>query len=160
MSTRAEALADRLEQGAQALATLAESLSDAEWHLIVPNENRSIGVLIHHVATVYPFEIAAARALAAGKSITGVTWASIDHGNAQHAQDHAVVDKQATLALLRQNSRAAADQVRAFTDTELDCAAPVSLYGDAPLTAQFAIEDHALRHGFHHLAAIRAVLNR
>jgi hypothetical protein len=158
--TRSEALADRLEQGAQALAALAESLSVAEWQLIVPNEARSIGVLIHHVATVYPFEIAAARALAMGKPITGVTWASIDHGNAQHAQDHAVVDRQATLDLLRQNSRVAADQVRTFTDAELNCVAPVSLYADAPLTAQFALEDHALRHSFHHLANIRAVLDR
>ena len=97
MKTRAEALADRLEQGAQALVTLAERLSDAEWQRVVPNERRTIGVLIHHVATFYPFEIAAARALAAGKPIIEVTSASIDHANAQHAQYHAVVADQAPM---------------------------------------------------------------
>jgi hypothetical protein len=34
----------------------------------------------------------------------------------------------------------------------------VSLNADAPLTCQFFIEDHALRHSYHHLARIRATL--
>jgi hypothetical protein len=36
----------------------------------------------------------------------------------------------------------------------------VSLNADAPLTTQFFIEDHALRHSFHHLARIRAALGK
>jgi hypothetical protein len=36
----------------------------------------------------------------------------------------------------------------------------VSLNADAPLTAQFFIEDHALRHSFQHLASIRSALGR
>lgn len=43
-------------------------------------------------------------------------------------------------------------------DEQLDSAAPVSLNADAPLTAQFVVEDHALRHSWHHLAKIKAVL--
>jgi len=35
---------------------------------------------------------------------------------------------------------------------------PVSLNADAPLTPQFLIEDHALRHRWRHLAKIKAVL--
>jgi hypothetical protein len=31
----------------------------------------------------------------------------------------------------------------------------VSLNADAPLTCQFMLEDHAVRHSYHHLAAIR-----
>ena len=49
--------------------------------------------------------------------------------------------------------------VRAFSDDELDQAAPLSLDDDAPVTAQFVIEDHALRHSWHHLALIRAAVN-
>lgn len=44
-------------------------------------------------------------------------------------------------------------------DAELEKASTVSLNGDAPLTTQFFIEDHALRHSFHHLDRIRATLN-
>jgi hypothetical protein len=78
----------------------------------------------------------------------------------KHASDHAAVTKAAALELLRQNSREAADAVRAFTDDELDRAAPFSLSFGAPVTCQFVIEDHALRHSWHHLTRIRAALNR
>jgi DinB superfamily len=160
MSTRANALAARLEQGAQTLAAFAEGLSDAEWQMVVPTDARSVGTLVHHVASVYSGEVDLAREVASGKPITGLTWDMVAEGNAQHAQAHATVNKQETLELLQRNSRMAADRVRQFTDEELDRAAAVSLNGNAPLTAQFLIEDHALRHSFHHLANIRAVLNR
>jgi hypothetical protein len=80
--------------------------------------------------------------------------------NSQHAQDHGGVTKQAALDLLRRNSREAADAVRTFTDEELDSAAPFSLSFGAPVTAQFVIEDHALRHSWHHFARIRKALGR
>jgi hypothetical protein len=34
------------------------------------------------------------------------------------------------------------------------------LNSDAPLTCQFMLEDHAVRHSYHHLAGIRAALGR
>ena len=160
MGKRAEALADRLEQGAQALAAFAEGLSDAEWQTPVPRDGRKVGVTVHHVASVYPLEIDLARELAAGKPITGATWDVIAEMNAKHAQEHDRVSKQEALEFLRQNSKAAAARLREFTDEELDSAAPVSLYADAPLTAQFFIEDHAVRHSFHHLGKMKAALNR
>jgi hypothetical protein len=55
---------------------------------------------------------------------------------------------------------AAAAAVRALTDKELDQAAPFSLSLDAPVTAQFVIEDHAMRHSWHHLARIRKASGR
>ncbi len=82
------------------------------------------------------------------------------HMNAEHAQKNGTVGKPETLALLRRNSKAAVDAVRAFSDEQLDAAAPVSLNAEAPLTSQFIIEDHALRHSFHHLARIRAAVGR
>jgi hypothetical protein len=160
MGKRANALADRIEQGAGALAALAESLSDAEWQAIVPGEERPVGVLIHHVASVYPLEVQLAQGLAMGKPIVGVTWDAVAEMNAGHARDNAGASKQDTLELLRRNSKQAADAIRSLNDDDLDNAAPVSLNSDATLTAQFFIEDHALRHSMHHLANIRAVLHR
>jgi hypothetical protein len=86
MSARTEGLAKTLEQGAHALATFADGLSDAEWQTRLPNDGRTIGVVLDRVA-------------------------------------------------------------------------PNSLYGGAPLTCQFMLEDHAVRHSFHHLARIRAALS-
>lgn len=158
MGRRSRSLAERIEQGANALADYAEGLSDTQWsHRVLP-DGRTVGVIIHHVASVYPLEIQLAQTLAAGKPITGATWAGIAEMNAGHARDHATVGKAETLALLRLNSQVAAEAVRAIPDEDLDRAAPVSLNADAPLTAQFFIEDHALRHSFHHLAKIRAAL--
>ena len=53
---------------------------------------------------------------------------------------------------------AAAAAIRALSDEELDQNAPVSLNSDAPLTCQFVLEDHAVRHSYHHLAKIKAAL--
>jgi hypothetical protein len=160
MSIRTEALARRIESGANALADLAEGLSEAEWRTIIPDEGRTVGILVHHVAVSYPLEIGAARAIAAGQPIAGLTWDVVAHMNAQHAQENHAVDRSTAIQLLRQNGRQAANDVRAFTDDDLDSAAAVSLNSDAPLTTQFVIEDHALRHSYHHMAAIRAVLDR
>ena len=126
----------------------------------VPPDGRQAGVMVHHVASMYPIEVDLARTIASGKAVTGLSWADVAKLNAGHAHDHAAVGKQETVELLRRNARAAADAVRALTDQELDRAAPVSLNADAPLTAQFFIEDHALRHSFHHLAKIRAAVRR
>jgi DinB superfamily len=158
MSRRAEVLAERIEQGAEALAAFAQGLSDAQWRKVVPPDGRQAGVIIHHVASVYPIEIHLATELASGKRVEGVTWAVVADMNAKHATEHAAVSKQDTIELLRRNSHAAAEAVRAFTDEQLDRAAPVSLNADAPLTTQFLIEDHALRHSWHHLAKIKAAL--
>ena len=50
--------------------------------------------------------------------------------------------------------------VRTFTDQELGNAAPFPLSFGAPVTAQFIIEGHAMRHSWHHLAAIRKALTQ
>jgi len=157
---RANALAERLEQGAQALATLASSLTDAEWQTRIPKDGRKIGVVVHHVATMYPLEIQLAQLLAGGKPVVGVTMDNVHQINAAHAKEHDAVTKEAALDLLRKNSTAAAAAIRAFGDDELDRAAPASLYADAPITCQFMLEDHAVRHSYHHLAKIRAALQR
>ncbi len=156
---RSQALADRLEQGARALATLAGGLTDAQWQTRIPKDGRKVGVVVHHVATMYPLEIQLAQALASGNAIEGVTWDAVNDINAKHAGEQDSVTKEAALDLLRRNSAAAAAAIRALSDAELDKAAPVSLNSDAPLTCQFFIEDHALRHSYHHLAKIRGAIN-
>jgi hypothetical protein len=157
MSQRTEALASALEQGARALATFASELTEEEWQRPLPHDGRKIGVIVNHVATVYPVEIMFARSVAAGKP-EPITAEAINQMNAGHAQQNDGIAKQETLELLAANSAAAAAAIRTFTDQELDTVAPVPLYGNAPLTCQFVLEDHAVRHSFHHLARIEAAL--
>ena len=158
---RAALLADRIEEGAALLAAFAEGVSEQEWRAPVSAADcRSVGLIVHHVASMYPIEIDIARAIASGKAVTDVTWAAVAELNAKHAYEHAEETKATALELLRRNSREAAKGVRAFSDEELDRAAPFSLSFGAPVTAQFVIEDHALRHSWHHLARIRKALGR
>ena len=157
---RADRLAERLEQGARSLAALAAGLSEEEWRTRMPKDGRTVGVIVHHVASVYPIEIELAQRLSAGQTIDGVTVDDIHAMNARHAQEHADVSRTAAIELLEQNSANAAAAIRALSDEELDRAATASLYGGAPITCQFMLEDHAVRHSFHHLAKVRAALKR
>jgi hypothetical protein len=160
MEKRSEALAVRLEAGAAALASFAATLTEAEWQTRLPKDGRKVGVVVHHVASVYPIEIQLAQALAGGNAITGVTWDVVKTMNHDHSEKHDGVTREAALDLLATNSAAAAKAIRALSNEELDRAAPVSLNSDAPLTCQFMLEDHAVRHSYHHLAKIRAALGR
>lgn len=155
---RSEGLADRLEQGARSLEAFASALTDAEWQSRVPGDGRKVGVIVHHVASAYPVEIKLAEVLASGQPIKGVTMDNIHEMNAAHALENDNATKEATLDLLRRNSDAAAAAIRALSDEDLDRAAPVSLYGNATLTCQFVLEDHAVRHSYHHLSRLRRTL--
>lgn len=156
--SRAARLADRLEQGARDLLTLAIEIPDAEWNRPIPHDGRKIGVVVHHVATMYPLEIKLAQLLADGQPVVGVTWDDVHVINAAHAKEHDAVTRAEAVELLRRNSAMAAAAIRAMSDEELDRAAPASLYADAPITCQFMLEDHAVRHSYHHVAKIRAAL--
>lgn len=159
VNSRAQALADRLEEGARALAAFASALTDAQWQTRVIKDGRKIGVVVHHVASVYPLEIQLAQTLAAGQPVTGVTMDHVHAMNAAHAKESDAVARDATIDLLRHNSAAAAAAVRALDDQALDRAAAASLYSNAPITCQFMLEDHAVRHSYHHLASIQRTLN-
>ena len=158
MSKRAENLAAALENGALALASFASNLTESEWQRTVPKDGRKIGVVVHHVATVYPLEISLAQGVGKGDPVVGLNMEVIHKMNAGHAEENDAVTKEETLKLLTQNSADAATAIRALTDEQLDTAVPVSLYADAPLTCQFVLEDHAVRHSYHHLAKIQAAL--
>ena len=159
MSQRSNVLAERLEQGARDLAAFASNLTAAQWSTPVPKDGRTVGVIVHHVANMYPIEIQIAQTLASGQPVAGVTWDDVHGINAAHARDFAGVTKAAALELLQKNSAAAAAAIRGLTSEQLDRAATVSLNNDAPLTCQFLLEDHAVRHSYHHLAVIRRALN-
>lgn len=158
MNTRAAALARRIETGAAELAAFARTLSNDEWETVVPPDGRTVGVIVHHVANMYPVEVELARELALGRAIVGVTWDVVAEINAKHAAEYAGVTRLEALSFLERQSRAAAEAVRGFSDEELDRAGAVSLNAYAPLTAQFFLEDHAVRHSWHHLAKIRRAL--
>jgi hypothetical protein len=158
MGRRSESLAARIEEGATALADFAKKLTDAQWKTVVPKDGRTVGVTVHHVASMYPIEMGVVSSVAGGKAVTDVTWDVVADINATHAKENANVSKQAALDLLAKNSKAAADDVRKLTDEQLDRVLPFSLSYGAPVTTQFVIEDHPMRHPWHHLFRVKKAL--
>ena len=57
MGTQSEALAKRVEQGAESLAQFAETLSDAQWRSTVAPDGRQVGVIIAAAREHVPVEI-------------------------------------------------------------------------------------------------------
>ncbi len=161
MGARAAVLADRILEGAAGLAAFAEGLTDSEWTTRVSaTDSRTVGQIVNHVALVYPIEVDLAMTIGKGTPVTEVTWPVVADLNANHAREHAAPTKAETLVRLRDNSQAAATAVRGMSDEQLDTAAAFGLSYNAPVTAQFVVEDHALRHSWHHLAKIRAAVGR
>ena len=104
-SSRAELLASRIEGGATLLANFAEGLSDTEWHTPVSKtDSRTVGVIVYHVANMYPIEVQVAQAIAGGNAITDVTWEAVAQINGKHASEQGDVTKAAARELLRKNS--------------------------------------------------------
>jgi hypothetical protein len=158
MSAVANQLANRILQGSNELAAFAEQLTDAEWKTPVIGDGRSIGVVVHHVASMYPLEVELTLILANGNPITGATKEGVDQINADHDKEFKNVGKTETLRLLKDNANLAAEVVRNLSDEELQNFNTISLNADAPLTCQFFVEDHPVRHSFHHLAKMRETL--
>src|SRR4026209_2412619 len=107
MSKRSFELARRLELGAVALEAFASSLTEFEWQSRVPGDGRKIGVVVHHVASMYPIEIKFVQTLAKGEAIEGVTPDVVNKINADHAKKFDGVTKEEAIELLKQNSAAA-----------------------------------------------------
>ncbi len=158
-SARAEALADRVEQGARELIAAVEAMSDENWGQDCPGEQRSVGTLVHHVGTAYLAERDLVSALAQGEDLSGLTWEMVDKGNAQHAGEHAHCTKEEALNLVRRNSASAAEVVRGLSDEQLDRTVRLRLHWEAPLTVQYVIEQHPVAHPYVHLESIRAALS-
>ena len=96
---------------------LASTLNDEQWNTkISSHDGRTVGVVVHHVGTMYPIEIDLAQKLAAGQAVEGVTWDAVHELNANHAREHATCTKEEAIELVQRNSRAAAAAVRALSD--------------------------------------------
>ena len=159
MATRAEVLAERIEQGAEEFIAAVESLSDEQWQTPCGSEQRSVGVLVHHVGTMYPIEADVVRMLAENGEAPGVDWPAVHGINADHATTNAAADKSAAIALVRNNVQAAVETVRGLSDAQLDRVAPNALAWNAPMTVQNFIENHPIAHPYSHLESIQIALN-
>jgi len=145
---KSEALAARVEARAGALAEFAATLSEAEWQMRLPVDGRKIGAVVHHVASMYPVEIHLASLLAAGQvSLNSDAPSPASICVRFLAQEtFGGTDQRLTWSVIPKN----------MTDDEKRSSVPPALRRGK----RFLVEDHAVRHSYHHFAGIRAAVGR
>ena len=122
-SERAAALADEFAAANDAAIALAESCSESQWRTVVPGEEWTVGVVLHHVAEGHAQGARWLRSMAAGDGVAD-TGDDIDRHNVTHAEQWSDVSVVDTVALLRDNGQRTEALLRALTDEELDRTAP------------------------------------
>jgi len=155
-TARGEEIADQLTRATSELLAYVEPFTLAQWQTHCPNEARSAGVLVHHVALALANPTPLIVDVAEGRPFPPLTSEMIDHQNARHAEQYANVGQAETVALLRANRTTAVAQLRALTDTQLERTTTASVFGPAPVTAQQLTEFLLIGHTLGHLASIQA----
>lgn len=156
-SERASALADDFAAAnAEALAFVV-GCSASEWGTVVPGEEWTVGVVLHHIAEGHANAAGWLRAMADGVGVPHSA-ESIDEDNVDHAQRAADVGRVETSALLVENGTRLELLLRGLSDQELDQVAPFGPAGGnaLPTSALAAVAaGHVRDHLSHAVAAVR-----
>jgi uncharacterized damage-inducible protein DinB len=152
MMTQAQELAERFEQANNDVIAAAERYSDEQWRAHCADEERSVGVMAHHIASSHPMLIGMMQTIASGQQLPPITGDMIHQANAAHALEHAGCSKDETLELLRRNGAEAANAIRSLSDDQLQIQVTVPFLGAQPVTLRQYIEGLVIGHIAMHLA--------
>jgi hypothetical protein len=155
-SERGTALAEDFAAANQEVVAFAQSCSEVEWALEVPEEQWPVGVVVHHIAESHEHGLQWLSLMARGQAVTD-TATGIDDDNAAHAARAATIGRDETLGLLEANATALERALRALSDEELDRTAPFGP-ADGRELSTVALAAVAARHPREHLAHARAAV--
>lgn len=151
-------LISQLEGATAATTAVIKKCSEADWQTVVSEEQRSVGVVCHHIAYAYPFVVDWACQLAGGEGVPPITYDDVHALNHQHAEAQVNVDRAATLALLEANTAVAKEKLGALSDADLQTSAPFPLIGGQPIKVQQMVQWFLINHAHNHLEAINQSL--
>ncbi len=162
-TSRSARLADQFEAAQSRFIALVESLTDETWRKRGRNapgprvndedETRPVGVIAHHVASTQPWIMSRIRAIIEDGPTPSVDFKIV---NADHAVEHSGVTNDEVLALLRENLRSIAGEVRAIPDHMLDKERQLP---SGTMTVQQRIERVLIGHMQAHQASIEATID-
>jgi len=155
-SERGTALGDEFAATNREVMVFARSCSPAQWATVVPGEDWSVGVVIHHIAEGHGNVVRWLEAMAQGEAVSD-TQADIDQVNVVHAAHAGACSVEETLALLGENGARAEALLRSLTDEKLDQMAPFGPAGGRSLPT-VAVAGAASGHAQEHLAHARSAL--
>ena len=157
MSTRAEQLADELQQVTDEVAAYIEGIPDEALQGTCAAEQCTVAALACHIADGYgPILEGLVKPVAEGTEGPRYSMEELAQWNAAAAQENAAQPKAVALERLRTQAPPAIDYVRALTDEQLQRTGTLPFGGD-PMTAEAVIPHILIGHPREHLASIQAV---
>lgn len=133
--------------------------SDDDWARAGADDERTVGVIAFHMATVQGGLSGLIGAVVAGKPTNAPgSIEEIDKMNADHARNHATVDQEEVVNALSASGQAFVTQLRRLSDEDLDRSVGV-LVGNE-LTIGQVIQFAVIGHQREHLESIRGALPR
>jgi hypothetical protein len=149
-SERAAAIADEFVAVNGEVIAFAESCTESQWRTVVPGEEWTVGVVIHHIAEGHTGVQGWLAAMVAGEAVSD-TAADIDGNNVVHAESAAEAGIAETIALLQENGRSLERLLRGLSDEDLDRTAPFGP-ADGQSLPVAALAGATSRHPREHLA--------
>jgi hypothetical protein len=160
MSQRVNELADEFDAVHREVVAFCEGLSETDWETIVPDEQRTVGVLVQHIAIGYTAESALIRAIVTGQPLPAIYTdrAILDEANARDAVDLLPGTKADALTSLDRHARRTDRYLRSLSDEDLAKSEEIGIFGGANWTVESLIERIILGHPKSHLTGIREAL--
>ncbi len=155
MGTRAERLADELQQVTDEVAAFVEAAPDEVWQRQSAPEQCTVAALAYHVADGYSGILdSLVKPIAEGREGPRFGQEDLAKWNAEAAEANAAQPKAAALERLRTQAPPAIAYVRALSDEQLDRGGSLPFGGD-PMTAEAVIEHVLIGHPRGHLASMQ-----
>ena len=156
MGTRADELADELQQVTDEVAAFIEEAPAEVWQRLSAPEQCTVAALACHIADSYSGVLdSLVKPIAEGREGPRFSQEDLAQGNAAAAKQNATQPKAAALERLRTQAPPAIAYVRALSDEQLARRGDLPFGGD-PMTAEAVIEHVLIGHPRGHLASMQA----
>ena len=158
MGERSQALADRFEAAHKELLETVESIPDDKWSVTCQNDERSLGVMAHHIGSAIGYTFESARMAGTGQPVPPMSGEMIHAMNAKHAMEHANCSRAEALEVIRTNGEHVHKDLAAMPDEQLDRKLYFPLIGEDEVTVEKLIDALVIGHMKMHLPDIRATI--
>ena len=156
-SKRAAALATAFREENEALIALVTDMDEHDWAADCPQEGRSVGVVVGHIAEGHLIIGEIVRAIAAGRPLPVQAYRTVEQGvavNARQARRLATRSRDDTLGTLHANTERMARFIERLSDEDLRH----EIVGFPGLTLADEIERGLIGHLTDHARAVRRAL--
>ncbi len=157
MNQAAVELAQKFRTAHRGLVDFIGSCSDEDWRTYCENEERAVGVVVHHLAFVQGKVVEMVDA-ALGGSRYSLTAEDVNQINRDHAKDFGDCSRPETIELLNRNGRRLSERVGELTDRQLTEAVDVIVNGQQMRSLKNVIALVAISHIEWHMDSVRAAL--